>query len=184
MDGQDGEPDKVAEAVLSLVWEAGRLGKPLSQFDAISALFLADRESVDRRGATITGDTYVAMPHGPVGSRAYDLLKSEGAGSRWSRSLQQGRRAVLFHSPSRPVHHAAFTRAEVAGLAAALATVKALGYGDTLSLTSGDEDYRLARANARSRAPALTIRPRAGRLAAAAMAALAKCAGNSQGASL
>ena len=177
------EPDKVAEAILLLVSEAELIGRPLSQFDALSALFLADRGSVDRRGATITGDDHVAMPQGPVGSRAYDLLKSTSgaAGLPWSRTPQPGRRAVLYHTPSRPVHHAAFSRSEAAELAAAFATVKALGYGDTLALTVTDEDYRLARASSRSRATPFTMKPRAGRLAAAAAVAIARPAGRADG---
>ena len=41
----------------------------------LKMLYIADRESLKETGFPITGDTYVAMKHGPVLSRSYDLMK-------------------------------------------------------------------------------------------------------------
>jgi uncharacterized phage-associated protein len=41
-------------------------------------LYLADRHCLIKSGLPITGDAFVAMKHGPVLSRTYDLLKSGG----------------------------------------------------------------------------------------------------------
>ena len=41
----------------------------------IKILYLADRKALVCRGKPITGDNMVSMPHGPVLSRIYDLIK-------------------------------------------------------------------------------------------------------------
>tara|TARA_R110000796_G_scaffold95459_3_gene200714 strand:+ start:3368 stop:3928 length:561 start_codon:yes stop_codon:yes gene_type:complete len=48
-------------------------------------LYLADRECLDRHGYTISDDRMVSMPHGPVLSRTYDLMKgtSQGEWDKW-----------------------------------------------------------------------------------------------------
>src|SRR5688572_28382921 len=44
----------------------------------IKLLYMADREAWTRYGRPITGDTYVAMEHGPVLSQTYDQIRAEG----------------------------------------------------------------------------------------------------------
>ena len=39
-------------------------------------LYFSDREHLNVYGRTITGDTYIAMPDGPVPSNMYDIFKS------------------------------------------------------------------------------------------------------------
>jgi hypothetical protein len=43
----------------------------------IKLLYLADRESLETTNATMTGDTYVSMPSGPVLSQLYDLIRGK-----------------------------------------------------------------------------------------------------------
>ena len=53
-------------------------------------LYLADREALLRFGRPITGDRVVAMKHGPVLSRVYDLVsqkKQEAPGSEWHKFI-------------------------------------------------------------------------------------------------
>jgi uncharacterized phage-associated protein len=66
------------------------MGKGLNRFDKYKAaklLFLADREHLLRFGRTISGDSYDALPYGPVPSETLALLdgieavKTEGAAS-------------------------------------------------------------------------------------------------------
>jgi uncharacterized phage-associated protein len=43
----------------------------------IKEMYLADRESLNISNASITGDTYVSMKHGPVLSNLYNLIKGK-----------------------------------------------------------------------------------------------------------
>ena len=57
----------------------------MSRLRLLKLLYIADRESLKETGRTITADRAVAMEHGPVLSRTYNLIKGEDAGScEWS----------------------------------------------------------------------------------------------------
>ncbi|MHC6203044.1 Panacea domain-containing protein [Breznakiellaceae bacterium SP9] len=43
----------------------------------IKLLYLADKETLDVTNSSMTGDTYVSMPNGPVLSQLYDLIKGK-----------------------------------------------------------------------------------------------------------
>ena len=43
----------------------------------IKLLYLADRASLDLYGMPMSGDLVVAMPHGPVLSKTYDLMNGD-----------------------------------------------------------------------------------------------------------
>ncbi len=64
-------PRKLLE---TLVWVASK--RPGRGFHFIlKCLFYADKLHLQSYGRPITGDVYVKMPHGPVASLAYDMLK-------------------------------------------------------------------------------------------------------------
>lgn len=66
-------PDKALEAI---VWLANN--KPgITAFVLSKLLFFADKIHLERYGRPIIGDRYIAMEHGPVPSRVYDLVKFE-----------------------------------------------------------------------------------------------------------
>lgn len=67
------KPDKLADSILYLALK----GIELDQYKAVKLLYLADREHLRRFGRPITFDKYVAMKFGPVGSAAYDWLRSK-----------------------------------------------------------------------------------------------------------
>lgn len=50
-------------------------GNRMSHMALIKLLYIADREALKRWGRPITGGRYVSMPHGPVISNVYDLMK-------------------------------------------------------------------------------------------------------------
>lgn len=52
-------------------------GKQMSRLRLLKLLYIADRESLRRTGRPITYDHVVAMKHGPVLSRLYDIIKGE-----------------------------------------------------------------------------------------------------------
>ncbi len=66
------DPEKALNAIL---WIAKRVRVPT--FHSISKLlYFADRIHLERYGRLISGDSYVAMKHGPVPSGAYDIMKA------------------------------------------------------------------------------------------------------------
>jgi uncharacterized phage-associated protein len=66
----------------------------MSRLRLLKLLYIADRESLQEVGNSITGDRAVAMDHGPVLSRTYDIIKGEEHGvERWSQFIARvGRR--------------------------------------------------------------------------------------------
>ncbi|WP_188005926.1 Panacea domain-containing protein [Vibrio cholerae] len=44
----------------------------------IKLLYLSDRVALGKRGKSLSGDRFVSMPHGPVLSQTYDLIKGCG----------------------------------------------------------------------------------------------------------
>jgi uncharacterized phage-associated protein len=65
------DPQKALEAVLLV---SSSLRDPT--FHSVSKLlYFADRLHLQRYGRTICGDDYVAMKHGPVPSRIYNMMK-------------------------------------------------------------------------------------------------------------
>lgn len=78
----------VTQAVALLLCQAE--GRKMNYIKLIKLLYIADRESLRETNAPITGDKYVAMNHGPVLSRTYDLIMDRGSdedGTVWSRFI-------------------------------------------------------------------------------------------------
>ena len=73
-------PERALEAVLLI---AGRLAKP-SIHEVVKLMYFADKLHLGRYGWLGSGDDYVAMKFGPVGSGTYNLLKAaRGDQSGW-----------------------------------------------------------------------------------------------------
>ncbi len=73
-------PERSLEAVLLV---AGRLAKPAIH-EVLKLLYFADKIHLGKYGWLASGDDYVAMKFGPVGSGAYNLLKAaRGDESGW-----------------------------------------------------------------------------------------------------
>ena len=76
---------KAAQAAACLLHKAG--GK-LPLLKLMKLMYLAERLSMQRYGDTITGDSFVSMPHGPVLSMTYDhmngaLQSKEDGWDKW-----------------------------------------------------------------------------------------------------
>lgn len=52
-------------------------GKSLGVLKVAKLLYLADRESLNRYGFSITDDDFVSMPHGPANSRTLNRIRGE-----------------------------------------------------------------------------------------------------------
>lgn len=65
--------------------------KSLSLMKVLKLLYIADRESLKRKGYPLTGDTACAMDHGPVLSHIYNLIKGEASsdGLRWNEYFEK-----------------------------------------------------------------------------------------------
>ena len=77
--------EKAAQAAALFLLKAGG---PMPHLKLMKLLYIADRESYRRCGSPITGDVMVSMPHGPVLSRTYDLMKGAASGG-WVRYVRR-----------------------------------------------------------------------------------------------
>jgi uncharacterized phage-associated protein len=80
---------KTAAAASILLNEAGG---EITYFRLIKLLYIAERDAWRELGHAISGDDYVAMKHGPVLSRTYDLLKDGerlAASTHFSRLIEK-----------------------------------------------------------------------------------------------
>lgn len=51
-----------------------RNGKKMAYLKLLKLLYLAERDAVSRWGESMSGDSFVSMPHGPVLSFTYDMI--------------------------------------------------------------------------------------------------------------
>jgi uncharacterized phage-associated protein len=90
--------ERKATAAASLLLQLA--GGSMAYLQLIKLLYYADRNSLDQLGHPISGDRYVSMPHGPVLSRVYNLLKqvifsAKPAAGPWGEHIEgAGRYAV------------------------------------------------------------------------------------------
>jgi uncharacterized phage-associated protein len=73
----------------------------MSRLRLLKLLYISDREALVERARPITGDTPVAMDHGPVLTNTYDLIKGEDFhATEWEKYIKsEGRDAVLASDP-------------------------------------------------------------------------------------
>ena len=69
------------KAAQAAAWLLRRHGGEMSRFHLIKLLYLADRRALLDDSCPITGDHFLATPHGPVLGRIHDLIKGNGAGN-------------------------------------------------------------------------------------------------------
>lgn len=66
-----------------------RRGGRMAYIKLLKLLYLAEREAMAKWGESISGDRFVSMPHGPVLSQTYDLIKGHGSDqSSWNDLIQ------------------------------------------------------------------------------------------------
>lgn len=66
------------KALETIVWFANRQN-PIDFYHVLKILFYADKKHLNEHGRPILGDTYDALPHGPVARTVYALLKRDDA---------------------------------------------------------------------------------------------------------
>jgi len=77
----------VEKAVESILYLAYRVSSPTYMLIA-KLLYFADKTSLEEYGRFITGDTYVAMKHGPVPSETYNLMKAGNDGDQYGFTVE------------------------------------------------------------------------------------------------
>jgi len=76
-------------------------GQRMSRLRLLKLLYIADRDALTERARPITGDSPVAMDHGPVLTNTYDLIKGEDfLAPEWEKYIKgEGRDCVLASDP-------------------------------------------------------------------------------------
>lgn len=139
---------RILEATLFLIQEGERLQSPLTQYEIVKSLFLADVAHLEKYGRPITFDNYFALEFGPVPEAAYDMLKPnfdprshyDEAWPPWRREHAHGK-AYYFRGPSRDPNLRVLSKSDVGALAAAIDEVKALRFGGVVDKTHRNPAY-------------------------------------------
>lgn len=71
---------KSIQALAFLLKQKPETNRSDNYMRVLKLLYFADRESIKETGSPITGDKFVAMPHGPTLSRLCNLVKQEAPG--------------------------------------------------------------------------------------------------------
>ena len=139
--------NKIVEAILFILKMGEDQGKTVTQYDIVKTLFLADRRHLNEYGRPITFDNYVAMKHGPVPSKSYDLLKGAAAAQAevggelpWTATAQPGSAAMRFTATVDPdLDELSPSEAEI--LADSFVAIKGLNFDQVRRLTHEDAAY-------------------------------------------
>lgn len=141
--------DRIVAALYFVMAEAQRRGRDVSQYDLVKTLFLADRAHLNEWGRPVTYDNYVAMPHGPVPSLAYDLLKGNEKVMRdhhlpclpW-KSVPQIKSTRHFFPADDAINPQDYlSESDIEVLRNSLGVVHSLGFGQIRRLTHEDPAY-------------------------------------------
>jgi len=65
----------IKKSIAAVAFLMKREGGDLDMFLGLKMLYLADKQALTSWGKTITGDSFVSMPKGPVLSEVYDLFR-------------------------------------------------------------------------------------------------------------
>ena len=142
---------RILAAIHRVISLGQRRGRPVSQYDIVKSLFLADRLHLNEWGRPITYDNYVAMKYGPVPSLAYDLLKGNEFAMRqhgidnlpWKSSIVPGRGGMRHYTINEAEldEERYLSESDLDALNYGLDTVTRLGFGQIKRLTHQDPAY-------------------------------------------
>jgi uncharacterized phage-associated protein len=130
----------VDKAIALMVVFLRRLG-PMDKLKLIKLLYLADRDCFLKEGHPITGDTPVAMDHGPVPSACLDVLNGE-IPSRAFRFLHVRDTEVALDPNPPPAGAEAFTPGEAAVIEQTLDTYGKMSTAQLYRLVHDLPEYK------------------------------------------
>lgn len=135
-----------------LVWIADR--QPGVSFHcALKTMFYADKGHLQEHGRPVFGDTYIKMSFGPVGSNAYDMLKSNdflpaevicAVGD--ALAVKRSGKVPMVHAKRKPnLNH--FSESDIRCLENALQSCVSLGFNGRCEVTHQERAWVEAMAN-------------------------------------
>lgn len=138
---------KIVEAILFLIQEAGN--RPLTQYEIVKSIFIADIWHLKKFGRPISFDNYVAMQFGPVPSETYNILKpdyrwKDGAPEGWplwERVQKSDSKVATYLNPKRAPNRRKLSDFDVSELLSALQFVLAQGFAGTRDFTHQNSAY-------------------------------------------
>jgi len=84
------DQEKAIQAVAFLLKQKHETNHSDNYMRILKLLYFADRESIKETGTPITGDRFVALPHGPILSRLCDLVRQEAPdGIEWDKYIEK-----------------------------------------------------------------------------------------------
>lgn len=140
---------KLLEAILYLIGQGERDGAPLTQYQIVKSLFLADTAHLNSYGRPITFDNYSAMEFGPVPNEAYDMLKPTYSWrmklgldrAPWEREPIPRTAALRYVRPARQANLRVLSQSDVDALTTALERIRELGFGGVVDATHSHPAY-------------------------------------------
>lgn len=146
------DKEKILESIIYLINRRNEKpgAQPLSQYDIVKAIFLADVAHLNKYGRPVTFDNYVAMEHGPVPTVTYDTLKpASGLFAKifqkekpWT-TLPESRAKNInrFVKVDRPHNKDVLSATDLEALDYGLQTVTNLSFGQLKKLTHDHPAY-------------------------------------------
>jgi uncharacterized phage-associated protein len=131
------DPKKAVQAAsVVLEVEGGRM----SYFRLLKVLYIADRESMGETGFPITLAHASALPHGPIPSEIYDLVKGSRTGAKeWSQFIRtHGYQVSAMDDPGR----GKLSRYEICKLREVTERLEPLGDWEIAELTHAYPEYQ------------------------------------------
>jgi uncharacterized phage-associated protein len=84
------DQEKAIQAVAFLLKQKPDTNRSDNYMRILKLLYFADRESIRETGLPITGDSFVALPHGPTLSRMCDLVRQKAPGGiEWDKYIER-----------------------------------------------------------------------------------------------
>lgn len=141
---------KILESVLLLIREGEKAARPVTQYEIVKSIFLADTSHLNEFGRPVTFDNYSALKFGPVPETTYNMLKGDFAwaavgltGAPWERRLLGGS-VYNYVDAVRDADTKVLSRSDVAALRRGLEYVRANGFGGTRDETHKHPAYKQA----------------------------------------
>lgn len=138
--------------IASILFLLERAGKPLTQYQIVKAVFLADRSHLNEYGRPVTYDNYVAMEHGPVPSDTYGwLMNPQQMAQRhgiqtvpWESSARSSSPRTREFAPMQQYDAKELSPSDESALQEALSFVSSLDFNDLRRLTHKDPAWKAA----------------------------------------